>query len=303
MDFRQYNPALGRFSAIDAAAELAQNWTPYRFAFNNPILYADPTGLWEVGADGSWNTNDEKDIERFMNMLGFEADFYGGASGAQIDTFISEEFRGSGGRLSDGSALLDSEVIKGDSNGNSNGFSPRQEFNISKQVDRFVSNPWNEKSMGKNGGWAYSYKYYRERSYYENGGEGMSGVALSGAALSLASDFMGKNGKFWFGKNFKFYDSNWGGNGYTGGKNKFAGKWANRLSSASSALGIIGMYSTYEEYQQGKLSGAGATYLGLVDAAGTRNAPLAMWSLGTGIGKYVVERSWYFNAVHNDINW
>ncbi|CAM1353755.1 hypothetical protein THALO_310001 [Tenacibaculum halocynthiae] len=45
MDFRHYNPALGRFNSIDPMAE-ERNWlTPYNFVQNNPILRVDPTGL------------------------------------------------------------------------------------------------------------------------------------------------------------------------------------------------------------------------------------------------------------------
>ncbi|MEN1785786.1 MAG: RHS repeat-associated core domain-containing protein [Bacteroidota bacterium] len=62
MTFRQYDPALGRFHAIDPMAEMATDITPYRFGFNNPIVWADPSGLFETdglpkGADGL--TNDQ----------------------------------------------------------------------------------------------------------------------------------------------------------------------------------------------------------------------------------------------------
>ncbi len=61
MDFnaRSYDPQLGRFLQVDPMAFLAQDWTPYRFAFNNPISINDPSGLFEQqlqGQDGNWWT-------------------------------------------------------------------------------------------------------------------------------------------------------------------------------------------------------------------------------------------------------
>ncbi|MDZ4330704.1 MAG: RHS repeat-associated core domain-containing protein, partial [Flavobacterium sp.] len=62
MSFRQYDPAIGRFNSIDRLAELALGITPFRFAFNNPIAFNDPTGLMEtingesLGADGITNS-------------------------------------------------------------------------------------------------------------------------------------------------------------------------------------------------------------------------------------------------------
>ena len=47
MDFRQYDNALGRFLNPDRLSELAPGITPYRFAFNNPNYWSDPTGLFE----------------------------------------------------------------------------------------------------------------------------------------------------------------------------------------------------------------------------------------------------------------
>lgn len=48
MDFRQYDPAIGRFYATDRLSDLAPSLTPYRFGFNNPVSNSDPTGLFET---------------------------------------------------------------------------------------------------------------------------------------------------------------------------------------------------------------------------------------------------------------
>lgn len=47
MDYRQYDNTLGRFNSMDKLAELAPGISPYRFAFNNPVFWGDPTGLIE----------------------------------------------------------------------------------------------------------------------------------------------------------------------------------------------------------------------------------------------------------------
>ncbi|MCV6628843.1 MAG: hypothetical protein OIF50_03185 [Flavobacteriaceae bacterium] len=47
MTFRQYDSALGRFNVSDPLSENFHDWTPYRFGFNNPAYWADPTGLIE----------------------------------------------------------------------------------------------------------------------------------------------------------------------------------------------------------------------------------------------------------------
>lgn len=49
-DFRNYDPQLGRFHQIDELGEVTDNWSPYSFVQNNPILYNDPLGLDTVKA-------------------------------------------------------------------------------------------------------------------------------------------------------------------------------------------------------------------------------------------------------------
>ncbi len=300
MDFRQYDNALGRFMSIDALAELSQNMTPYRFGFNNPIAFNDPTGLWEKLEDGTWHTDDKEDIARFMDMIDFENTLSGGASIAQIDTFIDEEFRGSGGRLSDGSFLMNAQVLKGDSNGNSNGFSPRQVDQISNEVAQKGSHWWNEKSGGFSSTW-HTYKYYRERSYHNRGG-GFSGISLAAGALGYAS-YRLNNEQGWYSfKQNKTYGHNFYGNQYTERRAAVV-KLSKFLDLTGKALTVYGMGQTYNQWDAGYLTNAGAAYLGGVDAAGMRYPTMAAWSFGTSLGKMTVESGWYYNAVHDAPNW
>jgi len=52
--FRFYDPALGRFTGIDALADAMTGINPYSYSFNNPINFNDPLGLMpeEADADG-----------------------------------------------------------------------------------------------------------------------------------------------------------------------------------------------------------------------------------------------------------
>ncbi|MFA7688213.1 MAG: RHS repeat-associated core domain-containing protein [Moheibacter sp.] len=66
---RYYDPRISVWLSVDPLAEKASNWSPYRFGFQNPIKYTDPTGMWEddykLGDDGSItkirDTDDEFD--------------------------------------------------------------------------------------------------------------------------------------------------------------------------------------------------------------------------------------------------
>jgi RHS repeat-associated protein len=42
--YRVYDPAIGRWWQVDPKTDDLYDWTPYNYAFNNPILYSDPEG-------------------------------------------------------------------------------------------------------------------------------------------------------------------------------------------------------------------------------------------------------------------
>ena len=46
--FRNYDAAIGRFTGVDPLASKMPAWSPYAYAFNNPISYIDVGGLYPI---------------------------------------------------------------------------------------------------------------------------------------------------------------------------------------------------------------------------------------------------------------
>jgi RHS repeat-associated protein len=50
--YRSYDPQIGRFHQIDPIADMTENWSPYAYVQNNPLLYNDPLGLDTLKRNG-----------------------------------------------------------------------------------------------------------------------------------------------------------------------------------------------------------------------------------------------------------
>ena len=71
MDYRQYDNAIGRFNSIDALAEVQYSQTPYHFGYNNPVYWADPTGLLSDDFINSmWNNSARNATTTWTNQGG-----------------------------------------------------------------------------------------------------------------------------------------------------------------------------------------------------------------------------------------
>ena len=60
MDFRGYDPALGRFMQVDPLADIIPAINPYSFGYNNPVFFSDPLGLIGEGDDDRKNRRKER---------------------------------------------------------------------------------------------------------------------------------------------------------------------------------------------------------------------------------------------------
>jgi RHS repeat-associated protein len=46
LDFRNYDPVLGRLNQVDPLATNDVSLSPYHYSFNNPVRFIDPSGAW-----------------------------------------------------------------------------------------------------------------------------------------------------------------------------------------------------------------------------------------------------------------
>ena len=63
MSARFYDPRMSVFMSVDPSSDFAPNLTPYRYGFNNPVLYKDPDGFFE-------SRSEAKDYKKDHNLNG-----------------------------------------------------------------------------------------------------------------------------------------------------------------------------------------------------------------------------------------
>ena len=72
---RWYDPAVGRFASVDPLTESMSSWSPYNYTFNNPLRFADLTGMaptdWPPRL--SWNSLKGAAVSAVQSTVAFTA--------------------------------------------------------------------------------------------------------------------------------------------------------------------------------------------------------------------------------------
>ena len=241
MDFRQYDNALGRFNSLDVLSEFAPGISPYRFAYNNPVFWADPSGLFETK---------QAAMDHIQTY---------GLSGATVSYNDSRGYW----------EINNNGYTFGYENGNFKVIYDTEEGFISRVISKATFASWGDNFSGiTNTGAQTSGEFSSQRGVqydlsYIGNTIGAGGIVYAGLENAIANKYwwMDSKGKYNFTKILKKGANGKYVRGVQGLRNGYnsALKIANGYKIAGNTLGGLGLGITYIQYKNGQISATEAS--------------------------------------------
>ena len=297
MNARLYDPALHRFLQPDNFVQdpfNTQNFNRYGYVLNNPLLYTDPTGeefftlttLAVIGlgtiissAAASWDT--------IKDWIGRNAESTGQwfeKQGRSVGQWFSKQYN-SVKEWFQGNNATQRVVI-----------TTNAEFNtyVSNAVGTLMQNPKNQFAPYQNQSAPYQNQFVPQE------GKAPGWEIYAGTLTTIGNElYYSETYGTWMGKNFKIYKQNWGGNGITGGKNKFAKTTAKKISRVGNALGIWNAVFIELERRNGEISSRQSILEQGTNAFSTFGGiPGLAWAIGWELGRFTTGMEWYQESTY-----
>ena len=305
MNGRLYDPVLHRFLQPDNYVQdpfNTQNFNRYGYVLNNPLLYIDPTG--EYGEEGL-TANQQRGLGGALGSIGYTIKENWG----DIKDWVGRNARSTGkwfekqGRSVGEWFSKQYDSIKGWFEGDGTPrvvsvkpITTKAEFNayVSNAIGSLMQNPKNQFTPHQNQFAPYQNQFVPQE------GKAPGWEIYAGTLTTIGNElYYSETYGTWMGKNFKIYKQNWGGNGITGGKNKFAKATANRIAWAGNALGIWNAVSIELERRKGEISNTQWVLEQGTNAYSTYGGiPGLAWGIGWELGRFMTGMEWYQEFVY-----